>query len=116
MATAAPWRFWAGCVPCIAFSDRLLQNGIWDVKGNTLIDVPIGFQRQYRYTSVYSFEWALGQKHTDPAEAWEKAPNNLIVQLNAGHFCKVSHGMGRCRNEPWLARGFRTVKSSEEEG
>ena len=66
--------------------------------------------------STPSFEWTLGQKHTDPAEAWEKAPNNLIVQLNAGHFCKVSHGMGRCRNEPWLIRGFRTTKSSEEEG
>ena len=73
-------------MPCIAFSNRLLQNGIWGVKGGTLIDVPIGFQRQYRYTSVYSFEWTLGQNHVDPAEAWEKAPNNLIVQLNAGHF------------------------------
>ena len=103
-------------MPCIAFSDRLLQNGIWDVKGNTLIDVPIGFQRQYRYTSVYSFEWTLAQDHTDPTAAWENRPNNQIVQLNAGHFCKVSHGMDRCRNEPWLIRAFRTVKSSEKEG
>ncbi len=102
-------------MPCIAFSNRLLQNGIWDVKGNTLIDVPIGFQRQYRYTSVYSFEWDLRQNHVDPTEAWEKA-RDKIVRLDAGHFCKVSHGMDRCRNEPWLIRGFRTTKSSEEEG
>ena len=103
-------------MPCIAFSNRLLQNGIWGVKGDTLIDVPIGFQRQHRYTSVYSFEWTLQQNHVNPAEAWEKVPGHKIVQLNAGHFCKVSHGMDRCRNEPWLIRGFRTTKSSEEEG
>ena len=103
-------------MPCIAFSNRLLQNGIWDVKGDTLIDVPIGLQRQHRCTSVCSFEWTLGQNHVKPAEAWEKVPDKLIVQLNAGHFCKVSHGMGRCRNEPWLIRGFRTTKSSGEEG
>ena len=81
-----------------------------------MIDVPIGPQRQHRCTSVCPFEWALGQNHVDPTEAWGKAPNNLIAQLNAGHFCKVSHGMDRCRNEPWLIRGFRTTKSSEEEG
>ena len=81
-----------------------------------MIDVPIGFQRQYRYTSVYSFEWTLGQNHVNPAEAWGKAPDHKIVQLNAGHFCKVSHGMDSCRNEPWLIRGFRTTKSSEEDG
>ena len=104
-------------MPCIAFSDRLLQNGIWDVKGNTLIDVPIGFQRQYRYTSVYSFEWTLEQNHVDPIAAWGMAGKGKRVQLNAGlHFCKVSHGMDSCRNEPWLIRGFRTVKSSEEDG
>ena len=103
-------------MPCIAFSDRLLQNGIWGVKGGTLIDVPIGFQRQCRCTSVCPFEWALAQNHANPTEAWGQTPKNLIVQLNAGHFCKVSHGMDRCRNEPWLIRGFRTTKSSEEEG
>ena len=81
-----------------------------------MIGVPIGFQRQHRYTSVYPFEWALAQNHVDPTGAWEKVPKHMIVQLNAGHFCKVSHGMDRCRNEPWLTRGFRTVKSSEEEG
>ena len=62
-------------MPCIAFSDRLLQNGIWDVKGGTLINVPIGFQRQYRYTSVYPFEWALAQSHAGPTEAWGGPPS-----------------------------------------
>ena len=69
-------------MPCIAFSNRLLQNGIWDVKANTLIDVPIGFQRQYRYTSVYSFEWDLRQNHVDPTEAWEKARDKIGEIMN----------------------------------
>ena len=60
-------------MPRIPFSDWLLQNGIWDVKGISLIDVPIGYQRQYRYTSAKSFAWTLKQNHADPTAAWEKA-------------------------------------------
>ena len=60
--------------------------------------------------------WTLGQNHVDPTAAWGAAGKGKKVQLNASHFCKVSHGMGSCRNEPWLIRGFRTVKSSGEDG
>ena len=109
-------KFLGGVRAPQCLSDRLLQNGIWDVKGVSLIDVPIGYQRQYRYTSVYSFEWTLEQNHVNPTAAWGAAQKDKKVQLNAGHFCKVSHGMDSCRNEPWLIRGFRTVKSSDQDG
>ena len=95
----------------IVFSDRLLQNRIWAVKPLSLIDVPIGFQRQFRYTSVISFEWTLVQNHKELQTAWMGACSAMCVQMNAGHFCKVSHGLDRCRNEPFLIRAFRTNKS-----
>ena len=100
----------------IVFSDRLLQNGIWAVKPLSLIDVPIGFQRQFRYTGAIPFEWALAQDHKDPSAAWEKLANAMIVQPNAGHFCKVSHGLDRCRNGPFLIRAFRTNMSARDDG
>ena len=54
-------KFLGGVRAPQCLSDRLLQNGIWDVKGVSLIDVPIGYQRQHRCTSVMSFEWTLEQ-------------------------------------------------------
>ena len=100
----------------ILFSDRLLQNGIWAVKPLSLINVPIGFQRQFRYTSAISFEWTLVQDHRDSQTAWMGAISAMYVQMNAGHFCKVSHGLDRCRNEPFLIRAFRTNKSARDDG
>ena len=38
-------KFLGGVRAPQCLSDRLLQNGIWDVKGVSLIDVPIGYQR-----------------------------------------------------------------------
>ena len=109
-------RFWTGCVPQIVFSDQLLQNGIWAVKPLSLIHVPIGYQRQFCYTGVTPFEWTLAQDHKDPTAVWMGVCSAMCVQLNAGHFCKVGHGLGRCRNEPFLTRAFRTNTSTRPDG